>query len=176
MSFSIRKALPADALGIHEAHMKSIQVVCARDHTAEEVAGWGGRPYDEALRLRCIRDHFVWVIVRTPLRPEDGREIFGYADFEIKADAITGEKFGYLHALYFMNEVTGLGFGKKLMEEMFKIARDPALPLKKIGLNATLTAHDFYRKYGFCDTGPMQTYEINGAGVRCFPMEWLLSE
>ncbi|MDD4974118.1 MAG: hypothetical protein PHY93_07185 [Bacteriovorax sp.] len=40
MKYIIRKAEPKDAFGIYTAHMKSIQEVCSRDHSSEEVDAW----------------------------------------------------------------------------------------------------------------------------------------
>jgi ribosomal protein S18 acetylase RimI-like enzyme len=166
-SYFIRKAVPADTRGIHDAHMQSIREVCAREHTPEEIAAWGGRAYDEAWRLKNIAEHLVWVVVSR------SSEIFGFADFEIVADAKTQEKFGYLHALYFRPEAIGHGLGKKMLAEMFSVAREQGL--RKIGLNSTLNSQDFYRKFGFQDTSPMITKTINGVGVRCIPMELIIS-
>lgn len=30
-----------DALAIHHAHMESIQILCSRDYTTEEIKAWG---------------------------------------------------------------------------------------------------------------------------------------
>ena len=42
----IRRAVEIDALAVHDAHMESIRTVCIQHHTVQEVATWGGRPFN----------------------------------------------------------------------------------------------------------------------------------
>lgn len=58
----IRRARQADAKGIHDAHMRSIQVVCSRDHSSEEIRAWSGRPYREDQWRSAISNHSVCVV------------------------------------------------------------------------------------------------------------------
>ena len=55
--YIIRRALPEDVFGIHEAHMKSIQELCSKDYTEAEIKAWGHRPYNEEHRLFAITNH-----------------------------------------------------------------------------------------------------------------------
>src|ERR1044071_4404436 len=56
----VRRAKEADALAIHESHMRSIREICGPDYTAEEITAWGGRAYDAEMRLRGIREDRIW--------------------------------------------------------------------------------------------------------------------
>lgn len=67
----IRRARLEDARGIHEAHMRSIQQICSKDHSPEEIRAWGGRPFQEVMRRYAISNHHVWVI-------EENEAICGY--------------------------------------------------------------------------------------------------
>lgn len=80
----IRRALPADALGIHESHMRSIREVCS----------------------------------------------------------------------------------------MIAEARNQGVV--EINLESTLTAHDFYKRMGFVDSGPQAILELGGSKVRYIPMKMKL--
>jgi hypothetical protein len=42
--------------------------------------------------------------------------------------------------------------------------------VKRITLESTLTAHGFYARLGFVDTGPLSVQEIGGYPVRYYPM------
>jgi hypothetical protein len=55
----IRRAKPGDAKAIHEAHMKSIQEVCSKDHSFEEISAWGNRPYLEEQRQNSINNDLI---------------------------------------------------------------------------------------------------------------------
>ncbi len=43
--------------------------------------------------------------------------------------------------------------------------------VKEITLEATLTAHAFYQKVGFEDSGDQTSVEISGQKIRCYPMK-----
>lgn len=155
----IRRARPEDAWGIHEAHMLSIRTICSKDHSPEEVAAWGGRPFNEARWLEAIRDHFVWVV-------EIENKIEGYAHLRTyEKDSL---KLAHIHGLYLTLAAIGKGFGYQLAQLMINEAR--TAKAKRIGLESTITAHEFYRRLGFKDEGSQITVEIAGTPIRCFPM------
>ncbi len=151
----IREAKPGDESGIHEAHMRSIREVCVKDHTEEEIRGWGNRPLGDRW-VQAIRDGHVWVVELEGI-------IRGLAYIRILEN-----KDAHLFGLYLAPEVVGQGFGKKLADLMLSKARTAGV--KAITLDSTLTGHGFYQRLGFVDSGPMQTHEIGGSMVRGFPM------
>lgn len=163
----IRKARPTDALGIHLAHMKSIQEVCSLDHSVDEVSAWGNRPYDEESRVKAITEECVFVV-------EKENQIQGYAHFHFLIDAeIKSPKEVYIVALYLTKETIGHGIGKKLVEIIIDECKK--MNVKKMSLHSTITAHPFYEKLGFLDTAPMTTVVVNHVPVRCTPMEKILT-
>jgi len=160
--FCIRRADIADAENIHKAHMRSIQEVCAKDYSAEEIKAWGQREFNPIHRINNIENDYVWVV------SSDDGEIYGYGHFKINksADGISG----YVHGLYFCPECIGLGLGKELMQEIFLIAKKSGL--KEIQLDATLTSFKFYQKMGFKISAPERKIMINDVGVRSVPMSF----
>ena len=156
----VRRARVEDAKSIHEAHMRSICEICSQDHSEDEILGWGHRAYNEQQRLNSIKNHLVWVV-------ESKGKITGFGEFIIKEN--NGVKEGRLEALYLTPEITGQGFGKKIIDLMVNEAR--AANIKIIKMESTISAHSFYKKLGFSDCGPQIIFPVNGIGVRCFPME-----
>ena len=155
----IRRAKSEDAFGIHQAHMRSIQEVCSKEHTADEIKGWGQRPYREDQRLNAITNQYVWVI-------DNSNVIEGYGHLAINAER------GHVMGLYLVPEANGRGYGAAIVQEM--IAEAKKLNATEINLESTLTAHSFYKKMGFSDYGPQATVEIGGSQVRYIPMKMIL--
>jgi len=156
----IRRARREDAWQIWDAHMRSIREVCSHDHTPDEISVWGNRPYNEEQRVRGIENDFIWVV-------ELNGKVEGYTHFHRKKD---NPNEGFLWALYLSPAAIGKGFGRQMMEEVFKTAKEHSL--HSIDLESTITAHEFYRHFGFVDTGPMHTKTSGGMSVRCTPMKW----
>ena len=160
MGLLIRRASLQDAEAIHVAHMKSIQDICSKDHTPEEIQAWGHRPYKEDQRKGSIKNDSVWVV-------EDHGNIQGYGHF--KAFEKDGIQIGHIYGLYLTPIVLGKKLGRSIVELMINEAK--AVKAREITLEATLTAHDFYLKMGFEDNGPQMTVEISGHKIRCHPMK-----
>jgi L-amino acid N-acyltransferase YncA len=158
--FVIRTAEPGDEAAIHLAHMRSIREVCVKDHGPEEIKGWGNRELGERWTQE-IKNHFVCVI-------EKEETIFGLGYIRIyeKDDQ---SKSAYLHALYLTPEVIGQGYGKQILSKLFEAAKNAEA--KEIILESSITAHAFYLKAGFKDTGPMMKLEVAGYPVSAFPMK-----
>ena len=162
-AFIIRRALSQDAEGIHHAHMKSIQEVCSKDHSPEEIKAWGHRPYIEEQRKNAIAHDGVWVV-----DDQGSIEGFGHIMFSEK----NGIKIGYVKGLYLTPKVLGNHLGRSIVELM--MAEATKREVDEVILEATLTAHDFYKKMGFEDSGPMISVEISGQEIRCYPMKKIL--
>lgn len=156
----IRRARPQDAEAMHDAHMRSIREVCSKDHTPEEISGWGNRPYNAEKRLRSINEHDSWVV-------EIDGKIEGYGSLEVRLHE--GRLLGHFYGLYLAPAAIGKGFGKELAQKMMALSRQKGA--EAITLKATLTAHGFYQSMGFEDVGPQLSVEIGGAPVRCQPMQ-----
>lgn len=160
--FKIREARPGDESGIHEAQMRSIRELCSRDYTPEEIRVWGNRPLGTRW-TNAIKAGFVWVI-------EDEHKIYGCAYLRTSEEA--SEKRAYVDCLYLSPEVIGQGFGRKLTLIMIEKAKD--FGALSITLDSTLTAHNFYKKLGFVDTGPMKLVQIGDSKIRSLPMQMKL--
>jgi N-acetylglutamate synthase-like GNAT family acetyltransferase len=154
----IREAKPGDEKAIHEAHMRSIREICVKDHGEEEVRGWGNRSLGDRW-ANAIKEGFVWVV-------ESGGNIFGHAYIRIFEEG--NEKKARIHGLYLTPEVLHQGFGFQLAKMMLGKAR--VAGTKFVTLESSITAHDFYQRVGFNDSGPMKLHEIGGSYVRGFPM------
>ena len=159
----IRRAKPEDAFGIHEAHMRSIREVCSKDHSLEEISGWGNRPYREDQRLNAIKNQFVWVV-------DNSGKIEGYGHLALNSE--NGRVRGHVMGLYLVPEAGGKGFGVAIAREM--IAEAKRQNAYEINLESTLTAHSFYKKMGFADSGEQATIELGGSKIRYIPMKIVL--
>jgi GNAT superfamily N-acetyltransferase len=154
----IRVGRPGDEAGIHESHMRSIREICVKDHGEEEIKGWGYRPlgtrWDEPLKTG-----HVWVI-------ELDKVIQGSCYIRIfEEDAVPK---AHIHCLYITPEVLGKGLGLKLARLMIAKAKESGA--KSVTLESTITAHEFYKKLGFSDTGPIAQSIIGGYPVSNYPM------
>jgi len=158
-SAMIRRAKPEDAKSIHDAHMLSIQTICSKDHSPEEIKAWGGRPFNEAQRASAIQNQNVWVV-------EIDNRIEGYGHLRVYEK--DGQKLAHVMGLY----LTQKALGKKLGQQMFSLMLNEAKfqNAEKINLESSLTSHGFYKKMGFWDSGPRMTIEIGGTPIRCIPM------
>jgi putative acetyltransferase len=154
----IRRAVPGDEAAIHEAHMRSIREVCVKDHGEEEIKGWGFRQLGNRW-IRPIKEDFVWVA-------ELNSTVQGFA--YIRMFEQNGERLAHLHGLYLTPELIGRGVGYKLATLMLSAAREQKAT--GITLESSLTAHEFYKRLGFADTGALIKVEINGHPVSCYPM------
>ena len=156
----IRRAIPKDAPEIHSAHMRSIQTLCSKDHSPEEIQAWGHRDYNENLRIENILKHPVWVA-------EQNNSIEGYGQIVLKKN--DGNTEGHIVALYLTPEVSGSGLGKRLLERLINEARRRGATV--VRLESTITALKFYEKNDFKNHVGMSSLEIGGQKIRCYPME-----
>jgi GNAT superfamily N-acetyltransferase len=145
-------------MALHQAHMRSIREVCIKDHGEEEVRGWGNRPLGNRW-FDSIKTGYVWVV-------EAAGVIQGHGYIRVYVE--NGRTQAHIHGLYLTPEVLGQGHGSALMNLMLAQARKEGV--SQVTLDSTLTAHDFYRRFGFVDSGPMKWNEIGGSQVRSFPM------
>ncbi len=156
---SIRRAIPGDEASIHEAHMRSIREICVKDHGIEEIKGWGYRELGNRW-IRPIKEDFVWVT-------EFEGKILGFAYIRMIQES--SPKRAHLHGLYLTPEATSQGIATQMMELMLDAAKDYGAEI--VTLESTITAHNFYKRFGFKDLGSMLKVDIGGYPVSCFPME-----
>lgn len=159
MKVMVRNARLEDALGIHNAHMHSIQTLCAKDYAPEQIEAWGGRPFVEAQRVAAIQNHDVWVV-------ELEGKIEGYGHLRIYDHE--GVMMGHIMALYLTPKVVGKNLGREICDLMVEEAR--RRNVKRINLESTLTSHGFYEKMGFCDGGDLIQVTLAGTCLACHPM------
>jgi GNAT superfamily N-acetyltransferase len=155
----IRKAQIGEDEAIHSAHMRSIREVCVHDHGEDEIRGWGYRDCGERWR-QSIADGLVWVV-------EHNGQIEGLACMAFK------ETHAYIHSLYLTPVVLGQGYGRRLMNIMLDLAKERGM--HHVALESTLTAHDFYLRTGFVDSGPLRRVVIGGYPVTALPMIYTIS-
>jgi len=155
----IRRAVPSDAEAIHRAHMTSIQEVCAKDYSPEEIRAWGHRPFDEKKRLSAIKSDLVLVV-------EKSGSIEGYGHIRVLEKE--GVRLAHLFGLYLTPNIIGQNLGHALVDVMIEEAK--AQKVKAVSLESTITAREFYRKMGFSEVGPETTVQVNGVPIRCYQM------
>lgn len=156
----VRRAIPQDAEPMHRAHMKSIQEICSKAYSLQEIQAWGHQPYSEDQRVCSIKNDLVWVI-------EDNGSVEGYGHLKIFEK--DGLKQGHIFGLYLTTKVSGKSLGKAILDVMMEEAR--TAKVKYVSLEATVNARNFYLSVGFVDAGPQTTIEIGGTAILCYPMK-----
>ena len=152
----VRKAEMPDRKSIHEAHMRSIREVCVKDHGAEEIRGWGFRDLGDRW-IEGINSGLVWVA-------EYNGQIHGVASIEFSETSPSA----HIQSLYLAPEVIGRGLGRTLIEILLAEAKRRGVEI--VSLDSTITAHQFYKKFGFNDCGPVRKRAIDGIPVTSIPM------
>lgn len=159
----IRKAKPEDAFAIHQAHMTSIQKLCAKDYSKQQIEAWGHRPFQKEKWIQSINNQFVWVV-------ELDQKVEGVC--AILTDKNESGVFGEIICLYLTPKAKGKGFGHQLIETAEKQMR--LINIKKIKLNSTITAEKFYLKMGYVKSAKKTAHCIRDVKIDCLPMEKLL--
>lgn len=158
----IRRGRLGDENGIHDSHMRSIREICVHDHGEEEIKGWGfrsNRSTEHWIKTFDDPQIFIWVV-------EHENIIEGHAFLRCANE----QSSAHIHSLYLTPVVLGLGFGKQLLHEMIDTAKSRGA--QEITLDSSITAHEFYKKYGFVDTGLKRMVDIGGYPVSSFPMKY----
>lgn len=122
--------------------MQSIQEVCSKDHSFDEIKVWGHRPFRGEQRTPSIKNDLVWVV-------EDRGTIEGFGHLKIfEKDSL---KRGHIFGVYLTPKVLGKSLGKAIVSMMIEEIK--SAKVKKVTLESTITAQKFYRKMGFVDDG-----------------------
>lgn len=126
----IRFAKDQDLAAIVRFHRQTIRQVNSKDYPPEMIKVWSARP--SAKKLRSSADQCKrWVAV------EDGK-IVGYCDHNLQ-----GEFWG----LYIHKDYIGQGIGSRLLKTAEQSLQK--MGFKKINIEASITAKNFYRKHGY---------------------------
>ncbi len=157
---TIRRAKIEDAQGIHQAHMESIQKLCAKDYTPEQIEAWGNRPFNADMRIHCIENDFVWVA-------ECDNNIEGFIHMTVmkKDDAVYVD----LSGLYLTPKIKNQGIGRELL--LLAEKQTKLLGIGCIQLRSTLTSEKFYAKMGYQRIGDIQSHPIRDVEIPYLLME-----
>jgi putative acetyltransferase len=158
MTYTIRRAKPADAEGIIAAHRRSIREVCYKDYTPAQIAAWSGRNFQVEHWHDTIPKDLVWVVVDT------GDKIYGFGHLHFRPDSTAAR----LAGLYFVPEVLGVGHGRALVRFMKAACRQRGC--KSIDLVATITSKAFYEKMDFQQVGEITTMQMQDQWIECYNM------
>lgn len=153
--FIIRPARIDDAEGIFEAHRRSIQEVCAKDYTPEQIAGWFPNtrtPQNYADKIsEGDKKYFVADI---------NGVIVGFSNFENDGSISSC----YIHPNYLRRGIA---------TELFKAteAAIKELNIHKITLNSSKTAVKFYQSMGMSVAKEILHRLRSGVDVEAYQME-----
>jgi GNAT superfamily N-acetyltransferase len=155
----IRRALPKDAKGIHDAHMRSIREVLSKDYSPSLVDAWGDRPFQEVEQISIINSQLVWVI-------DNNGEIEGFIQLGLNDE--DSMRSAHIYGLYLTPDALNQGLGRNLVEMSIMDAKTEGAT--KVTLDAGTSTLPFYEKLGFEASGSEITIQIGGSEVSCIPM------
>ncbi len=146
----VRKARTEDAAVCSEVLCASIRGLCTADHHGDErlIASWLENKTPETLRS-WIQSSEATIYV-----PEIGGEIVGVGGISGSEIALN----------YVSPSYRSLGVSSAMLEELERELRDRGI--RSAELTSTATAHDFYRKAGWEDSGE----PVESLGIPGFPM------
>jgi len=149
---TIRLATPEDAEAFAALLVRSIREVCGPDYNNDDaiLAGWCVNKTPENMKQGIENPNNYWIVNL------DNEIIVGTALMTIEGEILL---------CYLLPEYLGRGFGNAMLYDMLGFARESGL--KKVTLESTRTACEFYLRNGFTQTGA-----VMGMGmIPCFAME-----
>lgn len=159
----IRIAEISDAENIHNAHMKSINEICIKDHTADEIRVWGGRSYNPEIRIPAIQTQFYLVV-------EYLGNIEGFC--QLKINCTNDARTAYLYALCITPTILKQKIGYAMMSRIIEYCAFKKI--QEINLTSSFTAFNFYKKIGFVQNGEMGGLIRDGILIRGYPMKFTI--
>jgi len=128
---SMRDVRDSDGELLFELHIASIQTLCARSYTSEQIAAWteGKRP--EMYRPPAP-DHFIRVA-------EQNEQLVGFGHLAVGR--------GVIVAVYVHPDHIGFGYGRIIVDDLLHLARQHGLT--EVTLHSSLNAEAFYARCGF---------------------------
>jgi len=142
----------ADAVKIRDLHVAAIRKTCAPDYTAEQIQAWSANRKVERYR---------WAM-------EEGGEIMFVA---VELERIVGFSSCYddeICSVYVHPKFIGRGIGGMLLQAVEDEIK--GIGYEEAFLNATLTAQNFYIRFGWLNTGGLKSEERNGVDIPCIGM------
>ena len=106
------------------------------------------------------------------LLAKEGETRLGYASYELNYKGTNKTK---IHKIYILPSTQGKGVGKKLFEEIEKIAQENGNNTLSLNVNRQNKAIDFYEKIGFKKIGTEDIDIGNGFLMEDFIMEKIMS-
>lgn len=161
--FCIRKALLSDIENIHTAHMLSINEICNKDHSPDEIRVWGGRKLEQVNRVPGIKNDLYLVV-------EYKNNIEGFCN--LKPMFKNGIQTAHLYGLYITPKILKMKIGDMFMNLIFEFFKSENI--KILSLKSSITAFEFYKKYGFIQMGELTGPVRDGVVIRGYPMEKVL--
>lgn len=153
----IRRAMAADAPGIHTVHHAAIRGICASVYSPDQIDAWTSV---------ISTDSYV-----------SGMELFDFlvAEHEgsILGFSVVNVPGAELNTLYVAPSAGGQGVGSALLKEAEDLAF--AAGVQRITLKATLNAVTFYERAGYSQLGPALHPLPTGQQLPCIRMAKLLS-
>ena len=152
MEIKIRRARVEDAIKIRDLHVAAIRKTCAPDYTAEQIQAWS--------KDRKV-ERYRWAM------EEGGESMFVALD----QNRVVGFSSCYddeVCSVYVHPQYVARGIGAILLQVVEDEIRGTGYD--EAFLNATLTAQNFYVRYGWVNTGGLKSEERNGVGIPCMGM------
>jgi len=152
-TFIIREFKDGDEFGIHEAHMKSIRELCAKDYSSTQIESWTSRRTPQSYLDSIVKNGERFRVIETK------EIIVGFSGWY--GDQIKGF---YLHPAY-----VGRGWGR----ELFKVTEEDFLKnsgFRYCVIESTTTAKPFYECMGFQVVKPFKHIFSDGITMDAWEM------
>ncbi len=149
---TIRRAESEDAAAVAELLIRSIREVCGPDYDNNEdmLSAWCANKTPEIMQRGIQNPINYWIVAL------DGESITGTGLLSTS---------GKLVLCFVLPEYLGQGIGKTILNDLINHAR--GLGIRKVTLESTRTAREFYKRNGFIELG-----EFNFMGlIPSFKME-----
>jgi len=157
--FEIRRAEASDAESMAAAHLDSIRSIGPRYYEPAIVQDWGGR-VEAGMYLRAMARGEVFFIATDPHNHAAG--VLGFSSHSQHGDA-------HGIGVYVRGSATRRGVGAALLHAAEADAL--ASGATTLGIDASLAAVDFYKRYGFIETGRGSHRLWSGRSMSCVFMQ-----
>ena len=158
-SFTLRPAVPGDALSIIDAHRAAIRGTAAGFYDREVIEEWapiGVSPERIEGFARAIASGEEIVIVAV----DSSHQILGFGSIVPSNDE--------LRAVYVRSEHGRKGIGRAILRRLEGLAREAGL--KELRMDSSINAEAFYRANGFSSEGSAEHTMSTGRRMACVRM------
>jgi ribosomal protein S18 acetylase RimI-like enzyme len=146
----IRRAKPAEALKIRNAHAASVRGLCAADYTSKQITAWTNRKPEEFRRAMTMETMFIAYV---------GKKTAGFS----------ATRDGEIRAVYVRPCFSRRGVGKALLRAAEDAACDAGFTTLR--LSSSITAHSFYKNHGYRTIKKSRYRFRDGTAVPCIDMK-----